>query len=1328
MARGPSGFKPRRVGARELPISSVDESAFLDGSGSASPIPLPTFSTFFSLQAALHSYLNPTITLGNSRKLTASDHLPLPASYRARAVNRAFLSCWQKESTAGRDKRLWRSLHRLIFREFWVGGAFMLVNSVAVLMGTMYVKWIVVAAERRDLPSVTFYSFAILFNGLIGAFSLQAFIHSVFMCGSKSVSAAMSVIFSSVLYLRLHRLHPSRSFGELTNVQSKDAASLREFVVFAHNLWACPLLVVVSVSLLLHLLGWAGLVAAAVIPAVIPLETYIAGLTREARRATLKKSDERVALIGELLDGIRTVKLTGLAPVVFDKVSRLRDAELAVAWRGSIIEMANFVITRSQSLVIVLVTFAAYHLVATEPLTADRAFAAIAVIGVIGRPMRVIPKSITLLSDAQVSCGRIESLMMDALRFQPDLFDEVSAFEQEERQHARRQRETEENDSGGVGRVLVSVEGVTALRPPDAAVLRGVSLRPAVTCPGLTLVVGGNASGKTSLLLTVMGELDVRDAHGGGGVLREPQGAAFAYMGHDAWITNASAKDNILLAARGTAFREGVGVGDSGSEDKAAMYGADEGEIQKMYENAVKACALEVDFKDWKDGENTIIGEKGINISGGQKQRIALARALCSSGKLFFLDTPLAGLDERVAHHVFHEALLPLSKDRLVLMTTLNSGLLQHADRIIALEQGEVVFDGDYASYTKSGVADLLGLSSAAFAESRAAAQSRPAVETEATKKAPEEKKGKGKGGGGGGGDISESSSLFQAFAFYARACKLENLLSAVVLTVFAFALGALGDFLLAFQADGRMSMSAYLGYYTLVSVLVIGANFARYYMYSYAGYVASSDLHSQLLKSTIGATFDFFNRTPSGRLTSRFSSDFETIDDSIPSSIQNLMDALLGIITGVGVVCINSPIYILVAIPLTVLYVFVQSKYRDVSKELKKIEAGAKSPLFSNFREVVSGLETARGYQLQDLLIAKNEELIDFAITSRINWDLANRWLGIRLDFIGALIVSAAAFSLLLGAGGFDGVGGGGKAGLMLSYAMSACTSLSFAIRSSTALENYFTSCDRVGEYIKAPQEVVEFGHPPLHDSYNSFSGGAKALKGVTVLEGRNVVATYSPSLPPALKGVSFELKAGELVGFVGRTGSGKSTLSWVLARAMPIAEGSLLLQGTEVGTVPLKQYRDLVHIYPQDSFIFSGKLRLFLDPHGFHSDAKLNDLLDEFVKATASSSSEQRGGTSDHLLELDHAITAGGGNLSSGQKQVCTLVRAALSDAAVVVLDEVTSSMDMTSSTKAIEILQRELVRKDAAVLLVSHRPEDLVSCNAIWRMDAGTLSLEK
>lgn len=173
-----------------------------------------------------------------------------------------------------------------------------------------------------------------------------------------------------------------------------------------------------------------------------------------------------------------------------------------------------------------------------------------------------------------------------------------------------------------------------------------------------------------------------------------------------------------------------------------------------------------------------------------------------------------------------------------------------------------------------------------------------------------------------------------------------------------------------------------------------------------------------------------------------------------------------------------------------------------------------------------------------------------------------------------------------------------------------------------------------------------------------------------------------------------------------------------------MPIT-GSIVLQGIDVSQVPLKKYRDTVHIYP-DSFIFSGNLRSFLDPRGHHSDSKLNELLDEFDRATARGKEGQSAESCVLVkLDLEHVITAGGGNLSEGQKCVCALVRAALADAAVVVLDEITSSMDMTSSKKAIEILHRELVRKNTAVLLVSHRPEDLGSCSAVWKMDAGVLT---
>lgn len=135
---------------------------------------------------------------------------------------------------------------------------------------------------------------------------------------------------------------------------------------------------------------------------------------------------------------------------------------------------------------------------------------------------------------------------------------------------------------------------------------------------------------------------------------------------------------------------------------------------------------------------------------------------------------------------------------------------------------------------------------------------------------------------------------------------------------------------------------------------------------------------HSQLLHSILGATFTFFNETPSGRITSRFSSDLDVIDESIPSSIQALVDSILGIITGIGVVCFEAPLYILIAIPLTYLYLHIQRQYREVSKELKKIDAGAKSPLFSYFREVICGLETVRGFHLQEAIILQHNILLN--------------------------------------------------------------------------------------------------------------------------------------------------------------------------------------------------------------------------------------------------------------------------------------------------------------------------------------------------------------
>lgn len=283
--------------------------------------------------------------------------------------------------------------------------------------------------------------------------------------------------------------------------------------------------------------------------------------------------------------------------------------------------------------------------------------------------------------------------------------------------------------------------------------------------------------------------------------------------------------------------------------------------------------------------------------------------------------------------------------------------------------------------------------------------------------------------------------------------------------------------------------------------------------------------------------------------------------------------------------------------------------------------------------------------------------------------------------------------------------------------------------------------------DYVALEQEV-KGSEPKLHISneecsrFSTLSTSTSiicsaAQNAEIILEGDGIVATYSPTLPPALKGVSFALHAGQIVGVCGRTGCGKSTLTMVLARAMSVSEGVIKLRGKHINNMFLREYRNQVQIYPQDSYIFSGSLREFLDPHGIHSDLKLNGLLGELTRArTTHAFKENNVDTTpsnrilsskedEVMLSLDFAIASSGGNLSAGQKQVIALTRAALAQAYVVsVLDEITSNMDSLASSKSIEILKRELTSKGVAVLMVSHRVCDLGLCDSLWLMSHGTI----
>lgn len=196
----------------------------------------------------------------------------------------------------------------------------------------------------------------------------------------------------------------------------------------------------------------------------------------------------------------------------------------------------------------------------------------------------------------------------------------------------------------------------------DDAILKNINIRlPKNT---LTAVVGQVGSGKSSLLSAFLGEM-VKESG------RVNTVGSIAYVSQQAWIQNATLQDNIL-------FGKPLN--------------------RKLYDQIVEACALKPDLDMLPGGDQTEIGEKGINLSGGQKQRVSLARAVYADADVYFLDDPLSAVDSHVGKHIFEKVIGPhgVLRHKTRVLVTHGITYLPQTDKIIVIKDGEVSETGTY--------------------------------------------------------------------------------------------------------------------------------------------------------------------------------------------------------------------------------------------------------------------------------------------------------------------------------------------------------------------------------------------------------------------------------------------------------------------------------------------------------------------------------------------------------------------------------------------------------------------------------------------------------
>lgn len=395
-----------------------------------------------------------------------------------------------------------------------------------------------------------------------------------------------------------------------------------------------------------------------------------------------------------------------------------------------------------------------------------------------------------------------------------------------------------------------------------------------------------------------------------------------------------------------------------------------------------------------------------------------------------------------------------------------------------------------------------------------------------------------------------------------------------------------------------------------------------------------------------------------------------------------------------------STPIFLAVILPIALLYYFAQRFYVASSRQLMRLESVSRSPIYTHFSETITGVTTIRAYTVQDRFIDESDNRVDKNQVCKYPSLIANRWLAIRLEMVGNLIILFASLFAVLG-----GQSNPGLVGLSVSYALQVTQTLNWLVRMTSDIETNIVAVERIKEYGETKQEAP-------WELENSKVPRDWPTEGQVVFE--NFKVRYREGLELVLRGITFTISGGEKVGIVGRTGAGKSSLTLSLFRIIEAAGGRIFIDGIDIATLGLHMLRSRLTIIPQDPVLFSGTLRINLDPFEVKSDDELWKALElshlkTFVKTLPAG--------------LNHEISEGGENLSVGQRQLVCLARALLRKTKVLVLDEATAAVDLETDDLIQKTIRSEF--KECTVLTIAHRLNTIMDSDKVIVLDRGEVT---
>ncbi|XP_037545242.1 multidrug resistance-associated protein 1-like [Nematolebias whitei] len=1135
---------------------------------------------------------------------------------------------------------------------FLISCLYKIIQDILMFVGPEILRLLIHFVNDSSAPSWQgfFYTALLFICTCVQSLILQKYFHVCFVSGMRLRTAIIGAVYRKALVIS-NTARRTSTVGEIVNLMSVDAQRFMDLITYINMIWSAPLQVVLALYFLWQNLGPSVLAGVAVMVLMVPINAVIAMKTKTYQVAQMKSKDNRIKLMNEMLNGIKVLKLYAWELAFQGKVSEIREGELRVLKKAAYLGAMSTFTWICAPFLVALSTFSVYVLIDEQNvLDAQKAFVSLALFNILRFPLNMLPMVISSMVQASVSLKRLRVFLS----------------------HEELQEDSVEHKTlAGSPNSVSIVDGVFSWSKTESPTLKRLNV--CIPEGSLVAVVGLVGSGKSSLLSVLLGEMDKLE---GSVAVKD-----FTHFFLTIYFYFLTLYHCLFVCS------------SAGSEMSPKI----------------------------KDNKDLVKKTKNPEV-----------------GKLTEADKASTG---RVKLSVFWAYLKAIG----VLLSFI-SLLLFLTHHLLSL----------FSNYWLSLWTDD------------------PVVN--------------------------------------------------------------------GTQPNRSMRLGVYGGLGLTQGVAVFGYSLSM----SIGGILASRYLHQSLLCDVLRSPMSFFERTPSGNLVNRFAKEMDTIDSVIPMIIKMFLGSMFNVMGSCVIILMATPLVAIIIPFLGLLYFFVQRFYVASSRQLKRLESVSRSPIYTHFNETLLGTSVIRAFGEQQRFICESDKRVDHNQKAYYPSIVANRWLAIRLEFVGNCIVSFAALFAVIARESLSP----GIMGLSISYALQLTASLTWLVRMSSDVETNIVAVEKVKEYCDTdkegsvayvPQQAwiqnatlkenIIFGQEQREDWYQqvveacalqpdleilpagdeteigekgvNLSGGQKQrvslaravycdravyllddpLSAVDAHVGKHifdhvvgpqgllkdktrVLVTHGLSYLPqtdlilvmvegeitevgsyqqlmAKDGAFAEfqrtyasvdqtediadmqlvltrdvsvsnLKIGDNVGIVGRTGAGKSSLTLGLFRIIEAAEGHILIDGVDIAKLGLHELRSRITIIPQDPVLFSGSLRMNLDPFDFYSDEDIWKAL-EF--------SHLKSFVSGLPGQLSHECSEGGENLSVGQRQLLCLARALLRKTKVLVLDEATAAVDMETDNLIQSTIRSQF--EDCTVLTIAHRLNTIMDYTRVLVLEKGEMA---